>query len=57
MKLSETTKLKKIKQTNQTALAFCVIRYFESLIKEKPLLTHEWKSYFHGLEIFKVLNN
>ena len=24
--------------------------------KEKSLLIHEWKSYFHGLEIFKVLN-
>ena len=24
--------------------------------KEKPLLNSEWKSYFHGLEIFKVLN-
>ena len=26
------------------------------IIKEKIFLTHEWKSYFHGLEIFKVLN-
>ena len=25
-------------------------------LKEKYLLNHEWKSYFHGLEIFKVLN-
>ena len=26
------------------------------IIKGKIFLTHEWKSYFHGLEIFKVLN-
>ena len=41
------------------SLHICSLNIYKSSshqLKEKYLLTHEWKSYFHGLEKFKVLN-